>query len=128
MTVHICSPVCRGITAWQDLGYNLSLGSGEEPLVNCQPVRHDLGRAEVGSGGPQDFLACDHLALSSRDKEWIASKVFGALTFYIDYLAGGNGCPYVWRGVFVSSCLPDLLEPGVLQGEVLASVLIPGEV
>ena len=79
-------------------------------------------------GGPQDFLACDHFALSCCDEHWIASQMFGSLTFYIDNLAGSNEWLRVRWGVLVSSSLPDLFEPSVLQGEVLASVLVSGEV
>ena len=70
----------------------------------------------------------DHLAFGSCHKERVATHVLGPLTFDVDDLSRDNGCFDLRSRLLFLSRLSDLLEPCVLEGEVLACVLVPGKV
>ena len=79
----------------------------------------------MGRGEPEHSLAGDGLALGGSHEVGITALVLVSFAFGIDDLAGSNGWPSLRRSVLLPPSLPDLLEPVVLQGKVLACVLVP---
>ena len=122
--VHVGPPVCGGRAA----GQGLTLGSRDKPSFDLYLLRFDLGKPWVGRGESEDPLTCDGFALCRCNKIGVAGLVFVPLSFDIDKLAGCNRFLLLRRLVFVPPGLPNLLEPVVFQGKVLACVLVSGEV
>ena len=118
------SPVCGG----DPVGESLALWSGNKPALNLYLLRLDFGQSRMGRGVAQNSLACDGFALSCCHKVGVAGLVLVPFSSDVNKLSRCNQFPRLCRLVMFPPRLPDLLERIVFQVEVLACVLVPGEV
>ena len=118
------SPVRGG----DPVGESLALWSRNKPALNLYLFRLNFRQSRVGRGVAENSLACDGVVIGCSHKVWVTGLVLVPLSLDIDKLSRCNQFPRLCRLVMFPSGLPDLLEPVVLQGEVLACVLVPGEV